>query len=512
MTTYSRRGLLMDEKNGVILRMVKINKEFSGVSVLKDVDFELKRGEIHAIVGQNGAGKSVMMKILSGVWPSSSGDIVLEGQKVKYSSTLEARKLGIAMIYQEFSLVPSMTVAQNIFLNREPRNGMFIDDRTALARSREILSGLGVEIDPKEMVRNLNVTHKQIVEIGKVVSQDRKIIIMDEPTASLPHEEIVVLHKAIRQLKQKGISIVYISHHLNEVFDICDRVTVLRDGQRILTDETGNLQMATLIEAMLGKKIGEEIPFDPAHSVKRGGVPRLEVKNLDLGGKGTISFQLWPGEALGFAGLLGAGQDRIVDAVFGVANQYRRELRKDGKAIRIRSASDAMSNKITMVPLERQLQGLVLGHSVKANICMSILKKLHRGRLFLDDRAANETVGKYIRDMNIITESPNKLVKFLSGGNQQKVVLSKNLATEPEIMILNDPNFGVDIGSKIEILKLIRRFVEAGGSVIFISSEFSELAKVCDRVLIVKNSLIVDQFVRDRETSLIEGNILQAVQ
>ena len=211
----------MEEKNGDILRMVKINKEFSGVSVLKDVDFELKRGEIHAIVGQNGAGKSVLMKILSGVWPASSGDIVLEGEKVKYSSTLEARRLGVVMIYQEFSLVPSMTVAQNIFLKREPRNGLFIDDRTMLERSREILNSLGVDIDPRQLVRNLNVTHKQIVEIGKVVSQDRKIIIMDEPTASLPHEEIVVLNKAIRQLKQKGISIVYISHHLNEIFDIC---------------------------------------------------------------------------------------------------------------------------------------------------------------------------------------------------------------------------------------------------------------------------------------------------
>ena len=502
----------MEEKNDVILRMVKINKEFSGVSVLKDVDFELKRGEIHAIVGQNGAGKSVMMKILSGVWPSSSGDIVLEGQKVKFSSTLEASKLGIAMIYQEFSLVPSMSVAQNIFLNREPRSGAFIDGRAELKRSREILESLGVQIDPKQLVRNLNVTHKQIVEIGKVVSQDRKIIIMDEPTASLPHEEIVVLNRAIRKLKEKGISIVYISHHLNEIFDICDRVTVLRDGQRILTDKTDNLQMATLIEAMLGKKIGEDIPFDSAHSVIREGTPRLEVKDLDLGGKSKISFQLWTGEALGLAGLLGAGQERIVDAIFGVANQYRRELRKDGKAINIRSAAEAMRNKITMVPLERQLQGLVLGHSVKANICMSILKKLHRGKLFLDERTANQTVDKYIRELNIVTDSPNKLVRLLSGGNQQKVVLSKNLATEPEIMILNDPNFGVDIGSKMEILKLTRRFVEAGGSVIFISSEFAELAKVCDRVLIVKDGQIVEQFVRDRESSLIEGNILQAVQ
>lgn len=502
----------MKESNGTILQMLQINKDFGGVKVLKDVDFELKKGEIHAIVGQNGAGKSVLMKILSGVLPKSSGKILIEGKEVNYSSPIEARRLGIAMIYQEFSLVPSMTVAQNVFLNREPKDGLFINDKTAHDQSREILSTLGVDINPRDLVRNLNITHKQIVEIGKVVSQERRIIVMDEPTASLPHEEIAILNNAIRKLKEKGISIIYISHHLNEIFEICDRVTVLRDGQRIITEDTSKLQMATLIEAMLGKKIGELIPFDSNHQVHREGTPRLEVKDLDLGGKEKISLKLWPREALGFAGLLGAGQEKIVDAIFGVANQYSRMVYKDGRQVTIRSPADALKQKMTMVPLERQLQGLVLNHSVKSNVCMSILNELTKGRLFIDDSAANELVRGCIKDFNIVTESMNKLVKFLSGGNQQKVVLSKNLVVKPNIMILNDPNFGVDIGSKMEILKLIRRFVESGGSVIFISSEFNELAKVCDRVLVVKNNTIINEFIRSKELELIEEDILRAVQ
>jgi len=500
----------MDQKNNLILQLIDVSKDFNGVVVLRDIDFELERGEVHAIVGQNGAGKSVMMKIVNGVYTRSSGKIFVDGEEVHFANPQDARKKGIGMIYQEFSLIPTMNVARNIFLNREPKKGGLIDDALMLKSAKEILEDLGVSINPKYLVKEIPVSHKQLVEIGKVVSEDRKIIIMDEPTASLTRSEVELLNKVITRLKDKGISIIYITHHLNEIFEICDRVTVLRDGRRIITEKVKDLDLSRMIEAMLGKKLTRDI-LETKYSINRETQPKLEIKELDLGGKSKVSFKLWPGEVLGLAGLMGAGQERIVKAIFGILPSLSKDLYVDGKRINIKKPEDSLKHKITMVPEERQSQGLIIENTVKFNINLSIFDRLRRGAL-INDWEANNVAKKYVRDLNIITESIFKKVKLLSGGNQQKVVIAKNLAAEPDIMILNDPNFGVDVGSKQEILQLVRNFADSGKSAIFISSEFEEIAQVCDRVLILKDGEIIDEFLRGNGEKITEQSLLHAVQ
>jgi len=500
----------MENTNDAILKMSGINKDFSGVQVLFDVDFELKRGEVHAIIGQNGAGKSVLMKILNGVFPRSGGTIEVDGKEVNFSNPQDASNAGIGMIYQEFSLIPTMSVARNIFLNREIKKAGLTADSEMLAQSKAILEDLGVDINPKTVLRDLSVSHKQLVEIGKVVSQDKKIIIMDEPTASLTKGEVEILNKVIKRLKQKGISIIYISHHLNEIFDVCDRVTVLRDGKKILTEKVADVDLSKLIEAMIGKKMASGTVYETKYQIDRSAPPKLEIDDLDLGGSQKVSFKLWPGEVLGLAGLMGAGQDRIIKAIFGILPELEKDMALDGKPVNIKRPEDSLKYKITMVPEERQTQGLVVDHTIKSNINLSILDRL-KGILFINDRKANAVSKKYVDELNVVTDSIFKKVKFLSGGNQQKVVIAKNLAAEPDIMILNDPNFGVDVGAKQEILQLVRRFADTGKSAIFISSEFEEVGQVCDRVLVLKDGVIVDEIYRDKEP-ITEQSLLTAVQ
>ena len=499
----------MNQNDEIILQMRGITKDFSGVVVLLDIDFELKKGEVHAIVGQNGAGKSVLMKILNGVYIRSSGTITIDGADVHFSNPQDARKKGIGMVYQEFSLIPTMNVARNIFLNREPKKGGIIDDSYMLRSAKEILVDLGVDINPKTLVKDLPVSHKQLVEIGKVVSEERKIIIMDEPTASLTKGEVELLNKVIRRLKAKGISIIYITHHLNEIFEICDRVTVLRDGKKIITSNVKDINLASMIEAMLGKKLTREV-FETKYKIDRAKPPKLTLKDLDLGGTSKISFSVWPGEVLGLAGLMGAGQDRIVKAIFGILPTLGKELTVDGKKLNIKKPEHSLRHKITMVPEERQAQGLIVENTIKFNINLSILDRLRKGA-FISDRAANNIAKKYVDDLNIVTNSIFKKVKQLSGGNQQKVVIAKNLAADPDIMILNDPNFGVDVGSKQEILALVRKFADEGKCAIFISSEFEEIAQVADRVLILKDGSIIDEVYRGKE-EITEESLLHAVQ
>jgi ribose transport system ATP-binding protein len=500
----------MSANNDSILQMVDISKDFSGVVVLQDVNFELKRGEVHAIVGQNGAGKSVLMKILNGVYTRSGGKIILDGQEVRFSNPHDARMAGIGMIYQEFSLIPTMSVARNIFLNREPRKGFLVRDGYMINSAKEILGDLGVDINPRLLVKDLTVSHKQLVEIGKVVSEERRIIIMDEPTASLTRGEVETLNKVIRRLRDKGISIIYITHHLNEIFDICDRVTVLRDGKKIITEKVSDLDLSKIIEAMLGKKLTREI-YETKYKIDRSKPPKIEVKDLDLGGKEKVSFKVWEGEVLGLAGLLGAGQNKIVKSIFGILPEISKEVFIGGKKINIKKPEDSLRNRVTMVPEERQAQGLIVENTLKFNVCLSIWDRLRRG-IFVNDRKANNLTKKYVDDLNIVTDSIHKKVKLLSGGNQQKVVIAKNLAAEPDIMILNDPNFGVDVGSKQEILQLVRDFADAGKSAIFISSEFEEIAQVCDRVLILKDGIVINEYMRDKGPEITEESLMHAVQ
>ena len=498
----------MQIDNDVILRLDKISKSFDSVEVLRDVDLSLKRGEVHAIIGQNGAGKSVLMKIISGVHKKSGGKIFYEGKEALFSSPIEARQCGIGMIYQEFSLIPTLTVAENIFLTREPKGfGKLIDDRKVKSEAVKILEDLGVFIDPDKRVQKLTASEKQVVEIGKVISQDRKIVIMDEPTASLTLSEVLTLYEIIRKLKKRGISILYITHYLREVFGICDTVSVLRDGQMIMTKATKDTDMSECISAMIGKRYSKS-NIGPRH-IKRTGTPMLEVKGLDLGGKEHIAFQLWPGEILGLAGLLGAGQEKVVDAIFGVL-PCKNEVFKQGEKLRIRFPSDAIKHKIGMVPDDRLTEGLILEHNVKDNICLTIFEKL-RGK-FIDRKVTEEIAHSFVKKLSIKTRHINQKVRFLSGGNQQKVVIAKNLAFEPDILLLSDPNFGVDVGSKQEIVGIIKAFVSSGKSCIFISSEFEEIANVCDRILVVKDNIIIKELIEDQDNEFSEEMLLHAVQ
>ena len=501
----------MTDKNNIILQMIDINKDFNGVQVLCNVNFNLKKGEVHAIIGQNGAGKSVLMKILNGVYQKSSGRIMIEDKEVNFANPQEARKNGIGMVYQEFSLIPIMSVARNIFLNREPKKFGIINDKKMIKDSENILKDLGININVQSRLRDLTVSHKQIVEISKIISQDRKIIVMDEPTASLSKSEIGLLNKIIMRLKEKSISIIYITHHLNEIFEICDRVTVIRDGRAILTEDVENITLDNVIESMLGKKIKSGVKYETKYNIKRDIVPVLEIKDMDLGGKEKISFNIWPGEILGFAGLMGAGQDKIVKSIFGISPEINKKMYFFGKNINIRKPEDSLKYKITIVPEERQAQGLIIDQSIKANTVLSILDKL-KGFIFINDRSANNLTKQCVKDLNIKTDSINKKVKLLSGGNQQKVVIAKNLLADPDIMILNDPNFGVDIESKQEILQLVRNFADSGKCAIFISSEFEEISQVCDRILILKDGSLVSEVKRDDDYEITEASLLRSVQ
>jgi ribose transport system ATP-binding protein len=500
----------MDAEN-FVLQMVNIRKNFSGVDVLHGIDFDLRPGEVHAIIGQNGAGKSVLMKILDGVYTKSSGQIIIDGREVIYSSPKEARNLGIGMIFQEFSLIPALSVAKNIFLNTEIKKWFIVKDRSMIKASKDILESLGLKINPKKILSELPVSYKQIVEIAKVISQDRKIIIMDEPTASLVQSEVKSLNNVIKKLKEKGISIIYITHHLKEIFEICDRVTVLRDGRKILTKDITDINLNQIIEAMLGKKVNKSTKNQFKEPIKRSGTPVLEIKDLDLAGNHKISFKLWAGEILGFAGLMGAGQNELVKAIFGIYPNINKKLLVNGKKVNIKKPEDSLKYKITMVPEERQTQGLIVEQNIKDNIVVSILDKLKK-IIFFDNKSANSIANKFAKELNIVTTSIYSKVKLLSGGNQQKVVISKNLAVNPNVIILNDPNFGVDIGSKHEILDLIRKFGEEGKSAIFISSEFEELADTCDRILIMKERSIFKELIKAQNFLLTEELLLHEVQ
>jgi ribose transport system ATP-binding protein len=500
----------MDTDN-LILQMVNIRKSFSGVDVLHGVDFDLKAGEVHAIIGQNGAGKSVLMKILDGIYTKSSGQIIINGREVNYSTPREAGKLGIGMIFQEFSLIPSLSIAKNIFLNKEIKKWFIVKDEDMVKASKEILESFGISVDPRQILRELPVSYKQIVEIAKVICQDRKIIIMDEPTASLVQSEVKSLNKVIKRLKEKGISIIYITHHLKEIFEICDRVTVIRDGENIFTKKITDVDLNQIIEAMLGKKVNKSTKNQIRKSINRSGYPVLEIKDLDLAGKQKVSFKLWAGEILGFAGLMGAGQNELVKAIFGIYPNIKKELLVNGKKVNIKKPEDSLKYKITMVPEERQTQGLIVEQTIKENIIVSILDRLKR-IIFFDNKNANSIAKKFVDELNIVTTSIYNKVKLLSGGNQQKVVISKNLAVDPDVIILNDPNFGVDIGSKHEILDLIRKFGEEGKSAIFISSEFEELADTCDRILIMKDKSILKELIKTKNFLFTEEILLHEVQ
>ncbi len=476
------------EVTELAVRMEGITKSFGGIQALKGVDFELRKGEVHALLGGNGAGKSTVMKMLVGVNTPDEGTIEVNCRQVQIATAQAARELGIAMIFQEFSVIPTMTVAQNVFLTREPksRSGL-IDDREAVKRTQAIFESMEVEIDPRALLGDLPTGLVQLTEIGKALSQDAKVLIMDEPSAALATTEIRAMFEIVRRLKDKGIAIVYVSHRLEEIFEISDRITVFRDGRNVTTANISDVDMGQMIEYIVGQKVSFEY-LD--RSVGRNVAPLLEAVDLstDNNVRG-VSFSLYPGEILGFAGLMGSGRTELTRALFGIDRISHGELRVKGKPVKIRFPSNAMAAGITLVPEDRRKQGLVLGHSVRDNLVLPILAKLKNGPL-VDDRKADTIVKSFVDRLNIKTDSIRKRVGLLSGGNQQKVVIGKWLAAEPEILVLDEPTAGVDIGSKSEIIDIIRALADQGKGVIVISSELPELLAMSDRILVMRGGTI----------------------
>jgi len=480
-----------------LIEMQGIHKAFSGVPVLRDVDFDVRRGEVHALAGGNGAGKSTLMKVLQGVYSSDSGRILVEGRPVTLTSIDDAKAAGIGMVFQEFSLVPSLTVAQNVFLAAEPRDRFrLIRDRESRRRAHQVFADMGVDVDVNARVADLPTAYWQLTEIGKALARDARILIMDEPTASLAKHEVEALFELIARLKARGISIIYISHRMDEVYRIADRITILRDGTRLFTRSLAEITPQEVVEGIVGKEIDGSLAYR-GRDRRDGAEVLLEAVDLRAGTRvNGVSFQLRAGEILGLAGLMGSGRTELARCLFGVDRLDAGEIRVRGQKVDLRSPRSAQRAGIALIPEDRREQGLVLEHSVNENLLLPLLGKVRRGP-FLHRGTGERLAAGLISRLGIKVADPDQPVRRLSGGNQQKVVIAKWLGTEPSVLIMDEPTAGVDIGTKTEIVEIIRQLADSGCGVIVISSEYPELLAVSDRLLVLRDGAIVDELARD---------------
>jgi ribose transport system ATP-binding protein len=481
---------LRPDEQTLAVDMRGIGKAFDGVPVLQDVHFEVRRGEVHALAGGNGAGKSTLMKILQGVYSKDAGEILLDGRPAQLSSIHEAKAAGIGMVFQEFSLVPTLTVAQNIYLTVEPRSrGRLIRDRQASRLAAEVFREMEVEVDPDAVVGDLSTAYWQLTEIAKALAQDARVLIMDEPTASLAKHETEVLFELVGRLKARGISIIYISHRMDEIYRIADRITILRDGRWLLTEPLTAVTPAQIVEGIVGRAVEGQLAYQERVAPARS-EPVLEARNLRAGHRvENVSFSLYPGEILGLAGLMGSGRTELARCLFGIDRLDAGELFVRGKKVDISDPGRAIKAGIALIPEDRRAQGLVLEHSVRDNLLLPLLHRVRRGPL-INDRGGRALAGSLIERFDVKVAHPGRPVRLLSGGNQQKVVLAKWLGTDPDVLIMDEPTAGVDIGTKSEILGMIRALAEAGKAVIVISSEYPELLAVSDRILVLRNGTV----------------------
>ena len=470
----------------VILSIKEVNKSFPGVKALEQVSFEVLRGTVHGIVGENGAGKSTLMKILSGVYQKDSGTIVFDGETIKTTTPVQSMKRGLSIIYQELNLVNTMTVGENIFLGRfKELRGM----RGTHTKAKELLASIGSNIDTYKLVSELSVSEKQMVEIAKALSFDSKLIIMDEPSSSLTADEMKALVKIIHHLKEKGISIIYISHKLAEIFNFCDIVTVMRDGHVIDTKPVSEITRAEMITKMVGRTIENEYPERPDCV----GETLMEVRSINTKKLNNICFELKKGEILGLVGLVGAGRTEIVRAIFGADKAKGHQVLIDGKHVRIKKPKDAKRVGIALVPEDRKLQGLVLPFSVESNISMASLDKIAKFG-FLNRSLEKDIAERHVKSLGVKTPTIRTKVRSLSGGNQQKCIVGRWLELNPRILILDEPTRGIDVGAKYEIYLLMREVAQRGGSVILISSELPEVLSMSNRVLTICDGRVTGEF------------------
>ncbi|MCI9487284.1 MAG: sugar ABC transporter ATP-binding protein [Lachnospiraceae bacterium] len=487
----------------IILKLEGITKLFPGVRALDKVDLELRKGEVHAVIGENGAGKSTLMKVLLGIHAAEEGTITYKGKEVRFKSPLDALGAGIAMIHQEISLVPTMDVAENIWLGREKqtmKNGM-INKANRYKKTEEILRQMDIDLDPRMMVKDLSVAQMQMVELVRAASYNADVIIMDEPTSALANEEIETLYRIVRDLKKQQVSIIFISHKLEEIFEICDRVSVYRDGHYVSTNNCSDITQPELVRMIVGREITDQFPKQPA---KIGEVV-LEVKNFSrLGVFKNVNFSVRKGEILGISGLVGAGRTEIMRALFGADPKDSGEIYIDGKEVKIRSPKEAIQNGISMLTEDRMRSGSIYTMSVKGNTTIAAFRKLCCNAVgVINSKKETEAFESTRGNLEVKCSSEKQLIKDLSGGNQQKVLVGRWLLTSPKVLIVDEPTRGIDVGSKSEIHRLISELAGRGMAVIMISSELPEILGMSDRILVVRHGKIVyecDRKDADQET------------
>jgi D-xylose transport system ATP-binding protein len=496
---------MVELNNRYILEMNGITKEFSGVKALDAVSFKVKKGEIHALVGENGAGKSTLMKVLSGVHPSGTftGSISVDGKEKHFHNTRDSERAGINIIYQEFSLARNLSIAENIFMGDEPRKGIFMDWDTMHAKANELLERVGIDKDSRVLVKHLGVGHQQMVEIAKALRTESRILVLDEPTSALTQSEVDILMNLLLKLKEHGVTCIYISHKLEEIFRIADSVTVLRDGRTIDTKDIGVLDEEQVINMMVGRELDERFP---RVEHKRGECV-LQVKEYSLVDAKdnqeilhNINFKLYRGEILGIAGLMGAGRTELVNSIFGAYNgKSQGRIYLEGREIHIKSPQDAIRHGLGLITEDRKNYGIIPVMSIRKNMSLANLEKIS-GKIMIDESSEKSVCHKYVEEMKIKISSIENRITSLSGGNQQKVIIGRWLMRDPKVLILDEPTRGIDVGAKFEIYNIINQLVDSGVAIIIISSELPEIMGMSDRILVMHNGAIKGELVHSEAT------------
>lgn len=498
-------------KNDVILEMSEISKTFPGVKALSNVDFRLRSGEIHALMGENGAGKSTLIKVLTGVEALDAGEIILDGTYILPKSTQQAQELGISTVYQEVNLCPNLSVAENFYIGREPTQYGKINWKEINKRAEQALEKLDLKIDVKQKLENYSVAIQQMVAIARAIDYSAKVLILDEPTSSLDKNEVEKLFSIMRKLRDEGLGIIFVTHFLDQVYEVSDRITVLRNGELVGEYEIASLPRIQLVAKMIGKDL------DILSSIKKEN-KKADNKNennvfmslAQVGCSGTIEpfdLEIRKGEVLGLAGLLGSGRSEVARIIFGIDKADSGVIKVKGKKVNIASAKDAVRHEISLCPEDRKVEGIIGDLSVRENIILALQAKKGLGNT-ISRKEQEKIADDYIRLLNIKTSGREQLVKNLSGGNQQKVILARWLATNPELLILDEPTRGIDVGTKTEIQKLIIELSEKGMSVLFISSEMDESLRCCSRMAILRDRHLVAEISGDKLT---DGNLMKTI-
>jgi ABC-type sugar transport system ATPase subunit len=484
-----------------ILRMTGVSKRFPGVKALEDVHLEVGPAEIHALLGENGAGKSTLLKILSGAYTADAGTIELYGKPVIFATPHDAQRSGVVTIYQEFTLAPDMTIAENVFIGREPGTRLFVSWRRLAQETRAIAERIGLKRDPMTRVRDLSVAEQQLVEIARALSMRSRLIIMDEPTSALSEAEVASLFAIVRRLKAEGLSVIFVTHRLEEVFRVCDRYTVLRDGHYVGSGAVADTTVDAIIRLMVGRDVSA---LYGARATSGHGPVALEVEGLTRRRNARdphaielvdISFRAHKGEVLGLAGLVGAGRSETARAIFGADTFDEGTIRIDGEPVKFESPRDAMAHGVGLVPEDRKKQALFLGLAIRTNVTIASQEQVSRG-WFIDERREEALIDEFRRQLSIRMAGPDQAAGLLSGGNQQKVVLARWLALRPKILIVDEPTRGIDVGSKVEVHNLLIEMAKSGIAVIVVSSELPEILSISDRIVTMREGRVTGEIAR----------------